>query len=207
VRRAVAAWRPALMLSALLLGGCTRTPLAHISQRRLDGPRPPQVMLRCRVSGLVPPIKYTWRFAPSLKQVGWNVPVDESVMLMTVPDAPMGQAPWAECTAVGAGNVEVRASRALVSPAVTAAPLVARGGELINVRGSGFGPARNRDDAVWLVPAWGRARALDHACKGAVWTDSQVMACVPTSLTGTWRLRVQAAGELAIAPMPVKVAP
>jgi hypothetical protein len=206
VRRAVLLVRAALTLSAILLGGCTRTPFAHITQRRLDGPRPPQVMLRCRVSGLVPPIRYAWRFAPAVKQVGWQVPVDESVMLMTVPDSP-AQAAWAECTATGAGNVEVRAARALVAPVVTAAPVSARGGELVSVRGSGFGPSRNRDDAVWLVPAWGRARPLDHGCKGATWSDSHVSGCVPPSLSGTWQLRVQAAGELAIAALPVKVAP
>ena len=118
-----------------------------------------------------------------------------------------GAVPWAECVATDARNVEVRASRSLSAPRVTASPVSASGGQLVNVVGSGFGPSRNRDDAVWLVPAWGRARALDHACKGATWSDSQVTGCVPPSLAGTWQLRVQAAGELAIAAAPVRVTP
>src|SRR5438309_897825 len=144
--------RAALLLSAILVGGCSRPPAAQITQRRLDGPRPPQVMLRCRTTGLEPPVKYAWRFAAPVKQVGWLVPVDEQAFLVTVPDPPP-QPLWAECTATGGGNVEVRASRALVAPSVKGAPARARAGELVSVRGEGFGPSRSTGDAVWLVRA------------------------------------------------------
>ncbi|MDB4969590.1 MAG: hypothetical protein JWN44_5279 [Myxococcales bacterium] len=196
--------RAALLLTVILVGGCTRAPSAYITQRRLDGPKPPQIMLRCRTTGLEAPVKFAWRFAAPVKQVGWNVPVDETAILVTVPEPP--QLPlWAECTATGAGNVEARASRALVAPVVAAAPVAARSGELVSVRGSGFGPSRNADDGVWLVPGWGRARPLDHACKGASWSDALVSACVPPSSGGKWQVRVQAGGELAIWPTPMAV--
>src|SRR5258708_5010904 len=81
---------------------------AQLPHRRLDGPRPPQLMLRCRATGLKPPVKYAWRFAPSVRQVGWQVPVDEAAMLVTIPDPPTLPV-WAECTATGEDKVEVRA--------------------------------------------------------------------------------------------------
>jgi hypothetical protein len=198
--------RAALLVSAILVGGCSRPPAAQLTQRRLDGPRPPQLMLRCRATGLKPPVKYAWRFAPSVRQVGWQVPVDEAAMLVTIPDTPPLPV-WAECTATGEDKVEVRASRSLVAPTVTIASAAAHGGELVSVRGEGFGPQRSAGDGLWLVPGWGRARALDHACKGASWSDSVVIACVPPSLSGTYELRLQTGGELASAPAPTVVKP
>ena len=64
---------------------------------------------------------------------------------------------WAECTATGADGVVLHASHALEPIAISAAPATAKVGELIAVRGGGFGPSANPEDAVWLVPPWGTA--------------------------------------------------
>jgi hypothetical protein len=189
----------------LLAGGCRRAPSVRIEARRLDGPRPTQVALRCRASGLARPIKYTWKFSAGVKTIGWSVPTDEPVTLVQPPDA---GAAWAECAAAGNDGVIVRALHALAPPLVAASPPSARAGQLIAVRGSGFGSARNEDDAIWLVPSWGRARPADHACKGAAWTDGNITACVPATLPpGRWQLRVEAGGELAGAATPLEVTP
>jgi hypothetical protein len=199
--------RAALALSVVVLGGCARPPAVHVSVRRLDGPRPPEVVLRCHADGLKPPIKYQWHLGPLAKQVGWSAPTDEPALLAQIPEAPPPGSVWAECVATGDDHVTVRASRALVPAAIAAAPTRARPGELVTVRGSGFGPTRNLDDAIYFVPAWGAARAADHACKGASWSDGVVSACVPRDLApGPWELRVQVGGELAIARAPVGVA-
>jgi hypothetical protein len=190
---------------ALLTTGCSRAPDGEISLRRLEGPRQPHFVLRCEVQDLQPPIHYQWRFSPSVKTVG-NVPTTEAATLVSAPEPPSGL--FAECTATDANNRMVQRSRALAVPAIGAAPASARVGELISVRGSGFGPSRNPGDALWFVPPRGAARAADHACKGASWADAVITACVPPSVRGgRWQLRVQAADDLGLAPTPTAVAP
>jgi hypothetical protein len=197
--------RAAPILSALLLAGCTRPPAAHVAVRRLDGPRPPQVVARCRVDGLKPPIKYQWRLAPGVKQVGWTPPADEPTVLVQLPE-PMGAPVWAECVASGEGGVTVRAGASLIAPSISVATTAVRAGDVVTVRGAGFGVTRNDDDALWFVPRFGAARAADHACKQASWSDTVVSACAPASLpVGEWQLRVQAAGALALAAATTRV--
>jgi hypothetical protein len=189
--------------------GCAGSPSARISERRLDGPHPAQAIIRCVTDGLKPPIKFQWKLEPSVKQIGWGVPSeDEESLLVQVLDREAARAgEWARCTATGSDGVIVSAERSLNPPLITAAPVKARAGEKITVRGSGFGPTRASDDAIFLVPAWGAAHALDHACKGAEWSESAITACLPPSLAaGPLELRVQSGGELARAAAPLVIA-
>ena len=198
--------RAALILLALVFGGCHRPPSVHIDVDHLAGPRPPQLVARCVVDGLRPPVTYRWQLPPAVKQVGWTPPSDEPAILVQIPDGAAPAGVWAACTAVGEGGASVHAKRALVVPLVTATPATARPGELVTVRGGGFGPARGPDDGVWLVPAWGAAERADASCKGARWADDAVSACVPATLpAGSWQLRVQAGGELAVARLPLRI--
>jgi len=175
-----------------------------VEAHRLDGPRPPQWVLRCRAAGLKAPVTYHWRFPAGVKQIGWGAPQDEPDELVQPPPSPPT---WAECAATGADGVVLRAAHSLVPIAVSAAPATAKAGELITVRGAGFGPAPSGGDGIWLVPAWGAALPADN-CKGAAWGEAAVSACVPAAARGrTFELRVQSNEELAIAPRPLVVAP
>lgn len=175
---------------------------------RLDGPRPPQVVARCVVEGLPPPITYRWRLPPAVRQIGWKPPADEPAILLQIPVGTAPHGVWATCAATGAGGATVEATRALIVPLVTVTPPGAKPGALVTVRGGGFGPVRGPDDGVWLVPPRGAARRADASCKGARWADDAVSACVPRDLPpGEWQLRVQAGGELAVGHQPVRVAP
>jgi hypothetical protein len=196
-------WQRAAPLLAASLIGCAGSPSARISERRLDGPRPTQAIIRCETEGLKPPVKIAWKLPNDVKQVGWGVPSDEPALLVTPPE----KGGWVECTATGKDGVVVKAGRTLERPAVSGAPAKIKPGEAITVRGSGFGRARQPDDTVYLVPAWGAALALDNKCKGAEWGDTIITACVPPSLPspGPWQLRVQAGGELALAGTPIVV--
>ena len=202
-------WQRAAPLLAASLMSCAGPPSARITQRRLDGPRPAQAIIRCVVDGrLKPPVKIKWQLQPDVKQIGWGVPSDdEAELLVQIPDRPPA---WAACTAWGSDGVTVKAERALTMPTIAAAPEKVKAGERVTVAGSGFGRARGDGDGVYLVPAWGAARPLDHACKGAAWTDTSITACLPPSLAaslpaGPLELRVQAADELARAPRPLVV--
>jgi hypothetical protein len=199
--------RSALIVFAFVFGGCHRPPSAHIDVARLAGPRPPQVVARCVVDGLRPPVTYRWRLPPAVKQVGWSPPANEPAILVQIPNGAAPPGVWAACTAIGDGGTTVHATHALVMPLVTASPATARPGQLVTVRGGGFGPSRGPDDGLWLVPRWGAARPADTACKGARWGADAVSACVPATLpAGIWQLRVQAGGELALGRQPVRVA-
>ena len=161
-------------------------------------------MLRCRADGLKRPVKHHWRLPAGVRQIGWGVLDDEANELVQPPER---QAAWAECTATGDDGVVVRATHSLVPLAVTAAPTTARPGELITVRGAGFGPSASDGDAIWLVPAFGPSLRAT-ACKGAAWSEAAVSACVPPAARGrTWQVRVQSNEELAAAPKPLVVAP
>jgi len=185
---------------------CAGSPSARISERRLDGPRPPQAIIRCDTEGLPPPVKIAWKLPNEVKQVGWGVPSEnETALLIQVPDS----GGWAQCTATGKDGVVAKAERALSPPAITVAPAKLKPGDKVTVRGSGFGRTRGPDDAVYLVPAWGAALPLDHQCKGAEWSDAAITACVPPSLpslAGPLQLRVQVGDELALAPAPLVAA-
>jgi hypothetical protein len=190
--------RAALIFPAFVVVACSRPPAARVVVRPIDGPRPPQVVARCRVDGLAPPVQYHWRLVPGARTVGWNPPIDEASLWVEVP--PPGAPAWIECVATGADKVDATGGASLVAPALSAVPAAAKAGDLVTVHGAGFGRTRNDDDALWLVPTWGAARVADHACKGAAWSEAAVTACLPPSLPpGNWQLRVQAAGSLALA--------
>jgi hypothetical protein len=202
-------WQRAAPLLAASLLSCAGSPSARITERRLDGPRPAQAIIRCVIDGrLAPPVKIIWKLHPDVKQIGWDVPsLDETALLVQIPDR--GPA-WAECVAWGRDGVTVKAERALTPPAIASAPAKVKAGELVTVRGSGFGRVRGDGDGIYLVPPWGAARPLDSACKGAAWSDASVSGCLSPSLAaslpaGPLELRVQAADELARAPQPLVV--
>ena len=193
--------------------GCSRVPTARVSVRRLEGPRPPQVVARCLVEGLARPIQYQWKLAPGLRGVGWNVPANEATILIQLPEN-VAAVTWAECTASegsdannGKSKRVVKATAALGPPRIASAPKAAKWRELVSVRGTGFGPVRGDGDGLYFVSARGDVRAADRGCAGAAWADALVSACVPPSLApGSWQLRVQAGDELALAPAPLVVA-
>jgi hypothetical protein len=182
---------------------CAGSPSARISERRLDGPRPTQAIIACETEGLLPPVKIAWKLHADVHQVGFGVPSDnERVLLVQVPEKNV----WAQCAATGRDGVVVKAERALNPLAITSAPTKLKAGDKVTVQGSGFGRARGPDDAVYLVPAWGAARPLDHQCKGAAWSESSITACLPPSLpSGPLQLRVQAGDELALVAAPLQV--
>ena len=189
---------------ACAAGACARTPSVRIEGHALDGPRPPQWVLRCRADGLKPPVKYQWRFPSGVKQIGWGSLQDEANELVLPPE---NAATWAECAATGSDGVAVRATHSLVPLSVSAAPATAKVGELVVVRGAGFGPSPSEGDGIWLVPPWGAALPADN-CKGAAWGEAAISACVPAAARGrAFQLRVQAKEQLAIAPRPLVVAP
>jgi hypothetical protein len=202
---------PALLGASFIALGCSRAPAAHIEVRRLEGPRPPQVLARCFVEGLARPVQYQWKLGPGVRTIGWNVPLTEPTVLVQLPDNAVGT--WAECSASGGDKRGVRVTASLVPPRIASAPTSARSGALIAVRGSGFGPVRgdrgadgNRDSLYFVSPR-GAVHAADHGCAGAAWSDALVSACVPPALTaGSWQLRVQAGGELALATAPLTIA-
>lgn len=176
----------------------------RVEAHRLDGPRPPQWVLRCRADGLKPPVKYLWRFPSGVRQIGTGPLQDEWNELVQPPDSPPT---WAECTATGADGVVVRATHSLVPLTVSVASVTAKVGELITARGTGFGPSASGADGIWLVPAWGAALPAEP-CKGAAWGETAVSACVPAAARGrTWQLRVQSNEQLVVAPKPLVVAP
>jgi hypothetical protein len=197
-----------LSLGLSLVGlGCSRAPAAHISVRRLEGPRPPQVLARCRVEGLARPIQYQWKLAPGVRAVGWNAPLTEATVLVQLADNTSGNA-WAECSATGGDQRTARATASLVPPRIAGAPIktTARPGELVAVRGGGFGPVRSDGDGLYFVSPRGDVHAADRGCAGASWSDAVVSACVPPSLAaGSWQLRVQAGEELALLATPLVV--
>lgn len=194
-----------LLFVALLASACARTPTVRVEARRLDGPRPPQLLLRCRVDGAKGLIKYQWRFSAGVKQIGWSVPSDEATALVQPAEPAAG---WAECAATIDDKLTLRAAHSLAPLTIATAPPTAKAGELVTVRGGGFGPLPGDGDGIWLVPRRGAALPADHACKGATWNETVMSACVPASARGAaWQLRVQVGAELALAPKPLTVAP
>ena len=192
-----------LLAACLFAGACARVPSVRVEAHAVEGTRPTLWALRCFADGLKPPVKLEWKLSAGVKPVAGG-PQNEPVDFVQPP----GNSAWAECAATGADGKVARATHALAPIALTAAPATAKPGELITVRGAGFGPSPNADDQVWLVPPFGRAFAADASCKGAAWSDTLVSACVPAAARGrTWQLRVQAADTLAIAPKPLTVAP
>jgi hypothetical protein len=198
---------PCVLVACCALGACGRARVAsvRVEARRLDGPRPAQWALRCRSDGLKPPVALQWRFSAGVKQVGPGVPSDEPVVLLQPPERGLA---WAECAATGADGVIARGARSLAALSVSAAPATAKAGELVTVRGGGFGPSPSAGDGIWLVPSWGAALPADGSCKGAAWSDGAVSACVPAGARGrAWQVRVQISNEVALAPKPLVVAP
>ncbi|HEX4460401.1 MAG TPA: hypothetical protein VIA18_20630 [Polyangia bacterium] len=200
------------LLGSLAAFGCSRVPTARVAVRRLEGPRPPQVVARCLVEGLPRPIQYQWKLAPGLHGVGWNPPLNEATVLVQLPtNADSGAVAWAECSATGGDDKAkrvVKATAALVPPRIASAPKSAKPRELVTVRGNGFGPTRGDGDGLYFVSPRGDVHAADGNCAGATWADSAVSACVPASLApgSRWQLRVQAGDELALTAAPLVVA-
>ena len=75
-----------LLFTLMLGGGCAQPPSAHIEVRRLAGPRPAQVALRCAAEGVRGPRELRWKLAPGVRVVGGNVPQDEPQLLVTLPE-------------------------------------------------------------------------------------------------------------------------
>jgi hypothetical protein len=195
-------------VSALFLCACSPSPpTVKVVVRRLDGPRPPQILSRCITEGYEGRLSYHWRFPKEAHPVG--VAADEDTILLLIPEPPYSITPWVECTVTDSRQRHGKASGALMPAEITSAPARAKTSELITVRGSGFGPERNGDEGIWFVPAagaFGRSRLADHDCKGAAWSDTSVSACVPPSLApGAWQLRLQATGALARASAPIRI--
>lgn len=186
-------------------GACARAPSVRVEAHPVDGTRPPEWALRCLYEGFVPPVKTQWKFPSGVKQIGWGVPQDEPIELVQPPER---QPTWAQCTVTGADGTSTHAVHSLVPIAIGAAPTTAKVGELLIVRGAGFGSEPNHGDGLYLVPSWGRALVADATCKGASWSDATVSACVPPAARGrTLSVRVQSAETLAVAPKPLVVAP
>jgi len=193
-----------LLSVAVSVGACSRAPSLRVEAHPLDGTRPPQWVLRCQARGLKEPVKYQWRFPAGVKQIGWGAPQDEPTELVQPPEL---AASWGECAATGADGVVLRAAHSMMPPSVSAAPQTARVGELVVVRGAGFGPSPSGEDGIWLVPSWGAAIRAE-SCKGAAWGDAAVSACVPAAARGKrWLVRVQSNETLVTAPKPLVVAP
>jgi hypothetical protein len=200
----------------MLGGGCAQPPSAHIAARRLTGPRPAQVALRCDAVGVRGPREVRWKLAPGVRVVGGNVPQDEPQLLVTLPEPLPPAGVWAECTIAAAGAaagsqgaILARATRSLVPPRIAQVmPLQTRANglhELVTLRGYGFSPIRGNQNAIYFV-AGRKAIAADHGCAGATWSDQAVSACVPAAVTaGEWQVRLQTDDALALAPAPLVV--
>jgi hypothetical protein len=196
-----------IFVFALSLGGCDRPPTARLSVRRLDGPRPPQVVVRCLADGLKRPLTYRWTFSPGVKPGGWSAPTDEPALLLQLPDVSPPGGEWATCDVASDDKRSLRATASLLPPHISDVPRAVRargGGDVVTVRGSGFGSVRGPADGVFLASGAGKLVAADHACAEAAWSEQSVSACVPPSLpAGPWQLRLQVGDELALATAPL----
>ena len=176
----------------------------------VDGPRPPQwaaALPRRRAEGAGEVCSGASR--AGVKQIGWGVPQRR------------GDRAGAAARArrhLGRVRGHRRRRRHRCARRTRSAPIAiarragdgARSGELITVRGGGFGPSANaRRRRVARAAVGPRASPPMHACKGAAWSDAVVSACVPAAARGrSWQLRVQVGGDARRgAPKPLVVAP
>jgi hypothetical protein len=176
--------------------GCSR-PRARLTVSRFEGTRPVLALVRCQASGLRPPIRYAWKLGASLRPYGWGNPVDEETLLVQASEPPTGAT--IECSASdGISTASASADLAPVTVTAVSAPQPSPGAQL-TVEGSGFGPARGPDDALYLVPRSGAAVRADHECKDASWVDTRIVACLPRDVERRpYQVRVQSAGRLGI---------
>jgi hypothetical protein len=199
--------RQACVLALACAASCTRSPSlstsrAHVrvALSRYDGSE--MVMARCLVDGASGPVRYAWKLGGAVRAVGWGVALDEEALLVQPVGPPNPPASIVECRVTpaasdgGAGTISAWASLA---------PLLVRGvsatRERLIIDGSGFGPSRGDDDAVYLVPARGAELTADHGCAGASWSDSRIVACPPRDAApGPYQLRVESARRLALGP-------
>src|SRR5581483_11593151 len=176
-----------------LLAGCG-APRARIAVERLPGTRPELVLLRCQAIGLKKP-KYEWTIGSSVHQVGWGAPRDEAALFVSLDKgAPANLS--VSCRASEEGGRSLEASTSLAPIAIKSASAPKRAGDLVVVEGSGFGAKPLDGDALWLIPPRGNRVPLDHACKGASWTDAKITACLPAQPPGRYELRLQSGGRL-----------
>jgi hypothetical protein len=194
-----------LLLAAAAWCGCARSaePEVWIEASRLVGTRNDQVLVRCRQSGLAEPLVYAWTLGSAAGGgPGSSIRDQPALLLSSAPNAVAANT-QVTCTISDAGGRKLSASVLLGQIAVSAARL---DHETLVAEGSGFGPTRGADDAIWLVPARGAARPADHACKDAVWSDARIVACRPPSLLpGRYEVRVQSTGRLGRAAAPLVI--
>jgi hypothetical protein len=188
------------LLPLVLAAGCAgdAAPELWIETARLLGGRGEHVQVRCRTSGLVEPIVYSWAPGPAVG-VAMSGPRDGAALLVTVPASAQPAQAFIGCTAVDANNRKLQRQISLAPVTISAARAE---GRVLTVEGSGFGASRAPEDAVWLIPHGGAARAADHGCKGAAWSDARIVACVPP---GRFEVRVQSAGRLGRMTAPTEI--
>jgi len=194
----------AALLVAVMVSGC-QGPRVRLSATPLEGTRPQLVLLECNLSGFPARPRFAWKLPPGVKTSG-TPPLDEGALLVQLADR-LRTAETVECTAIGEGdprksgpgpgNLTATARLALGPLEINAARAA---GSQLTVEGAGFGPQAAEDDAVWLVPARGRALKADHACPGASWSESKLSVCLPKLSKDPYQVRVQSGGRLALGP-------
>ena len=182
-----------LVLSMLALAACAR-PAVRIEVERVEGTRPELVLLRCIPSGIGGHPRFSWHLSPGARTSGIP-PLDEDAILVQLADGKNSET--IECVLFGENNLTLTAQASIGPLAVSSAKL---DGAQLTVEGSGLGGKPTRDDAVWLVPARGRALRADHACKSASWSESKIVACLPALEKKPYQVRVQSGGRLALGP-------
>jgi hypothetical protein len=199
---------PAAPLACLLVGaatapaarhGCAAPPEARLQASRFEGTqRPPLVLLRCRTSGLEPPRKLVWSLGPALRRADpvRGTPLDDDALLVQLAEPAAPAATTVECQASDGAGRRASASAQLAAITITAATV---GPDRIVIEGSGFGPARGEDDAVFVAPPRGRLARLEPGCAPASWSDGRIVACLPPGMAAHGgEVRVQSRGRLGV---------
>jgi hypothetical protein len=185
-----------LLLVLLVVTGCGQ-PRAWMEAERLEGTRPEWVVLRCRISGFPARPRFSWKLPPGVHPISTSQPLDEGALLVQLNDN-LRSSEVVECTAGSDKDPPTATAQLALGPCTPASAKIAAG-QLI-VDGNGFGD-KGAADAVWLVPARGRALRADHACKGASWTETHIVACLPKLAAKSYQVRVESAGRLALGPL------
>jgi hypothetical protein len=184
-----------LVTLAWLVAGCGQ-PLARIEVERLEGTRPEWAILRCRASGFTNPPRFTWKLSAGVRPIGVNQPLDGGALLVQLADNLRGS----ETVDCVAADKDVQAAAQLsLGPCQVTAARVAAG--VLTIDGSGLGLQAGPDDGVFLVPPRGLTRRADHTCKGGSWSDTRIVACLPSLAKQGWQVRVQSGGRLALGPL------
>jgi hypothetical protein len=186
----------AWLLILVAAAGCrSGTPSARLEATRLEATRPELVLLQCRASGFPARPKFSWKLPGGVRTSGVP-PLDHGSLLVQLADN-LRHAELVECTATSEGNLTATAELALGPITVSSAKVE---GSLLTVEGSGFGAKAGTADGVWLVPARGRALATLTPCKGASWSETKIVACLPATAQKPYQVRVQSGGRLGLGP-------